>query len=42
MDDKTKVELCKKMIEEYLLETGGGRTGRTGGDLECGANGAGI
>lgn len=24
MDDKTKVELCKKMIEEYLWETGGG------------------
>lgn len=27
MDDKTKVELCKKMIEEYLWETGGGKPG---------------
>lgn len=27
MDDKKKVQLCRRMIEEYLWETGGGETG---------------
>lgn len=27
MDDKAKVQLCRRMIEEYLWETGGGKPG---------------